>query len=227
VNDGDIYTMVSSSLSSKRYTYIHESGSETRRGAIDIHHVIINRSRSTGYARLMGLAFFLVILGVSINIVLLMFYLYFSMGYLKWIIHLKQDNPVRTLSWSCLLSGFFVVIQSRKLVKKGEEALLHESVIIMPTFGIQLETQYLSGKTVSRFIPIDKVLKPVLVECVTPVTCYWSLSLFLRGEEQLTLVFKELRPSLKMLVPIWKALCTLIGTDQSEIITEEKHVVSG
>ncbi|XP_009152141.1 uncharacterized protein LOC103875346 [Brassica rapa] len=194
--------MVSSSLSSKRYTYIHESGSETRRGAIDIHHVIINRSRSTGYARLMGLAFFLVILGVSM----------YSF--------IEKDNPVRTLSWSCLLSGFFVVIQSRKLVKK-------ESVIIMPTFGIQIETQYLSGKTVSRFIPIDKVLKPVLVECVTPVTCYWSLSLFLRGEEQLTLVFKELRPSLKMLVPIWKALCTLIGTDQSEIITEEKHVVSG
>lgn len=57
--------MASSSLSSKRYTYIHESGSETRRGAIDIHHVIINRSRSTGYPRLMGLAFFLVILGAS------------------------------------------------------------------------------------------------------------------------------------------------------------------
>lgn len=57
--------MASSSLSSKRYTYIHESGSETRRGAIDIHHVIINRIRSTGYARLMGLAFFLVNLGVS------------------------------------------------------------------------------------------------------------------------------------------------------------------
>ena len=56
--------MVSSSLSNKRYTYIHESESVLRRGAIDIHHVIINRSRSTGYARRMGLAFFLVILGV-------------------------------------------------------------------------------------------------------------------------------------------------------------------
>ncbi|KAG2244770.1 hypothetical protein Bca52824_093382 [Brassica carinata] len=185
-------------MASKRYTYIHESESETRRGAIDIHHVIINRSRSTGYTRLMGLAFFLVILGAS---------MYF----------LEKDNPVRNLSWSCLLSGFFIMIQSRKLVKK-------ESVIIMPTFGIQLETQCLSGKTVSRFIPIGKILKPVLVECVTPVTCYWSLSLYLRGEEQFTLVFKELRPSLKMLVPIWKALCTVIGTDQSEMITEEKHV---
>lgn len=51
-----------------------------------------------------------------------------------------------------------------------------------------------SGKTVSRFIPMDKILKPVLVECVTPVTCYWSLSLFLRGEDQLTLVFKVMPP---------------------------------
>lgn len=129
-----------------------------------------------------------------------------------------------------------------------------------------------SGKTVSRFIPIGKILKPLLVECVTPITCYWSLSLFLRGEEQLTLVFKvilqyivreknfcrqlwetiksyqllnlgilllaiviefnilfvqELRPPLKMLVPIWKALCAAIGTDhQSETIAEEENAVS-
>ncbi|CAH8344616.1 unnamed protein product [Eruca vesicaria subsp. sativa] len=157
--------MVRSSLSSKRYTYIHESESELLRRAIDIHNVIINTSRSTGYLRLMGLAFFLVILGAS---------MYFFLG---------KDNPGRNLCWSCMLTGFFVVILSLKLVKK-------ESVIIMPTFGIQLETQYLSGKTVSRFIPISKILKPVLVECVTPVTCYWSLSLFLRDEEQLTLVFK-------------------------------------
>ncbi|ESQ53546.1 hypothetical protein EUTSA_v10026286mg [Eutrema salsugineum] len=195
--------MVSLSLSNKRYTYIHESESEPTSGAIDIHHVIINGSRTTGYGRRRGLAFFLVLLAISI---------YFFLG---------KENPVRTLSWSCLFSGFFVMVQSRKFVKK-------ESVIIMPTFGIQLETQYLSGKTVSRFIPIGKILKPVLVECVTPVTCYWSLSLFLRGEEQLTLVFKELRPSLKMLVPIWKALCAVIGTDESEMITEEEeHVVSG
>ncbi|CAN7120114.1 uncharacterized protein LOC103862415 isoform X1 [Brassica rapa] len=194
--------MVSSCLSYKRYTYIHENENEPTRGAIDIHHVIINGSRVTGYARLWWLAFFLVGLAII---------MYFLLG---------KDNPVRTLSWSCLLSGFFVMIQSRKFVKK-------ESVIIMPTFGIQLETQYLSGKTVSRFIPIGKILKPVLVECVTPVTCYWSLSLFLRGEEQLTLVFKELRPSLKMLVPIWKALCAVSGTDQREMMTEEEHVVAG
>uniref|UniRef100_A0A1J3J960 Phosphatidylinositol N-acetylglucosaminyltransferase subunit H n=1 Tax=Noccaea caerulescens TaxID=107243 RepID=A0A1J3J960_NOCCA len=194
--------MVSLSLSNKRYTYVHESASEPLRGAIDIHHVIIKGSRENGHARLRGLGFFLVILAIS---------MYFWLG---------KDNPVTTLSWSCLFIGFFVMLRSRKFVKK-------ESVIIMPTLGIQLETQYLSGKTVSRFIPIGKILKPVLVECVTPVTCYWSLSLFLRGEEQLTLVFKELRPPLKMLVPIWKALCTVLGTDQSEMITEEDHAVSG
>ncbi|CAN8327813.1 unnamed protein product [Cochlearia groenlandica] len=191
--------MVRLSLSDNKYTYIHdESESETLRGDSDIHHVIINRSRAANYSRRRGIGFFLVILASS---------MYFLLG---------KDNLFRTLSWSCLLSGFFVMLQTRKLVKK-------ESVIIMPAFGIQLETQYLSGKIVSRFIPIGKILKPVLVECVTPVTCYWSLSLFLRDEEQLTLVFKELRPSLKMLVPIWKALCTVLGTDQSE----EEHSVSG
>lgn len=47
-----------------------------------------------------------------------------------------------------------------------------------------------SGKTVRQFVPISRILKPVLTECVTPVTCYWSLSLIIRGEEELMLVFK-------------------------------------
>lgn len=88
---------------------------------------------------------------------------------------------------------------------------MKESVMVMPTFGVQLETHYLSGRIVRRFVPIDKILKPVLLECVSPITCYWSLSLLLRGEAELMLVFKELRPPVKMLIPIWKALCCASG----------------
>ncbi|CAA7035673.1 unnamed protein product [Microthlaspi erraticum] len=51
--------MVSSSLSNKRYTYVHERESETLRGAIEIHHVIINGSRANGHARRRGIGFFL------------------------------------------------------------------------------------------------------------------------------------------------------------------------
>lgn len=49
-----------------------------------------------------------------------------------------------------------------------------------------------SGKVFREFVPVDKILKPVLLECVTPVTCYWSLSLIIRGEEELKSVFKVL-----------------------------------
>ncbi|KAL3376129.1 hypothetical protein AABB24_002861 [Solanum stoloniferum] len=95
-----------------------------------------------------------------------------------------------------------------------------ESVLILPAFGVQLETQYGSGKTVRQFVPISRILKPVLTECVTPVTCYWSLSLIIRGEEELMLVFKELRPPVKMLAPIWKALCAAIECGEcTETIT--------
>jgi phosphatidylinositol glycan class H protein len=48
----------------------------------------------------------------------------------------------------------------------------------------------LSGAVDRRFIPIGKILKPLLNECVTPVTCYWSLVLLLRDEEELKLVFQ-------------------------------------
>lgn len=47
-----------------------------------------------------------------------------------------------------------------------------------------------SGKVDRFFVPIDKILKPVLLECVTPVTCYWTLSLIVRGESEMVLVFK-------------------------------------
>ncbi|XP_058187208.1 uncharacterized protein LOC131304112 isoform X3 [Rhododendron vialii] len=115
------------------------------------------------------------------------------------------------LLWSLLLSATLVVVFLRKPVEK-------ESVIIMPAFGVQLETHYRRGRTIHRFIPIDKILKPVLSECVTPVTCYWSLSLIVREEEELVLVFKELRPPVKMLIPIWKALCA--ATDSPETLDQ-------
>uniref|UniRef100_A0A0D9WD75 GPI-GlcNAc transferase complex PIG-H component conserved domain-containing protein n=1 Tax=Leersia perrieri TaxID=77586 RepID=A0A0D9WD75_9ORYZ len=67
-----------------------------------------------------------------------------------------------------------------------------ESVVIMPTFG---------------------VLKPLLNECVTPVTCYWSLSLLLCDEEELMLVFQKSRPPVKMLVPVWKALGKFLNSE--------------
>ncbi|CAK7353724.1 unnamed protein product [Dovyalis caffra] len=114
------------------------------------------------------------------------------------------DKSINILLWSFLLSVFLVKLLIWKRVMK-------ESVVVMPTFGVQLETHYVSGRIVRRFVPIGKILKPVLLECVTPVTCYWSLSLLLRGEAELMLVFKELRPPVKMLIPIWKALCGASG----------------
>ncbi|KAK8607392.1 hypothetical protein V6N13_053129 [Hibiscus sabdariffa] len=96
-----------------------------------------------------------------------------------------------------------------------------ESVIIMPAFGVQLETHYASGKIICGFIPAGEILKPVLLECVTPVTCYWSLSLLVRGKEELVLVFKELRPPMKMLLPIWKALCASMENKESPVTCGE------
>ncbi|KAK6150600.1 hypothetical protein DH2020_015532 [Rehmannia glutinosa] len=116
---------------------------------------------------------------------------------------LMPDKPVASVLWSFTLAGFTL----RQLLRKQVEK---ESVVILPAFGVQLETTYKSGRTVHHFVPIGKILKPVLNECVTPVTCYWTLSLILRGEEELLLVFKELYPPVTMLVPIWKALCAAI-----------------
>ncbi|PSS00380.1 Phosphatidylinositol N-acetylglucosaminyltransferase subunit H like [Actinidia chinensis var. chinensis] len=161
-----------------RYKYIHDDHKNPIE-AIDAHHVLVRTSNSRVFFACLS--------------ALLLTSTAFSLSLLK-------DKSILILLWSLLLSALLVKLFLRKPVEK-------ESIIIMSAFGVQLETQYGRGRKVHRFIPIDKILKPVLNECVTPVTCYWSLSLIVRGEEELTLVFKEIRPPVKMLIPIWKALC--------------------
>ncbi|KAL4645724.1 hypothetical protein ACB092_02G255200 [Castanea dentata] len=119
-----------------------------------------------------------------------------------------KDKSIAVVFWSFIWDVLIVKLLLRKPVEK-------ESVVVMPALGVQLETHYVSGKIIRRFVPIDKILKPVLLECVTPVTCYWSLSLIIQEEAELMLVFKELQPPVKMLVPIWKALCAATGSEGS------------
>ncbi|PUZ58195.1 hypothetical protein GQ55_5G490500 [Panicum hallii var. hallii] len=88
-----------------------------------------------------------------------------------------------------------------------------ESLVIMPAFGVQLEQHFWSGRVHRKFVPTGKILRPVLNECVTPFTCYWSLALLLRDEYGLMLVFKNLNPPAKMIVPIWKALCAFVDSN--------------
>ncbi|KAM1062449.1 hypothetical protein ACFX13_027435 [Malus domestica] len=154
--------------------------------AVDVHHIIVRKSGAKG---LFVYLFAVVILATA-------FYVFF----------VKEKSAIIVL-WSLLLDAFLV-----KLLQKSVEK---ESIMVMPAFGVQLETHYVSGKIIRRFVPMDKILKPVVLECVTPVTCYWSLSFIVHGEAELVLVFKELRPPMKMLVPIWKALCAATGTKGS------------
>ncbi|XP_022145301.1 uncharacterized protein LOC111014789, partial [Momordica charantia] len=96
---------------------------------------------------------------------------------------LLKDQSIFVVFWCLVLNVFFAKKLFRETVEK-------ESVMVMPNFGVQLETHYRSGKVICRFVPVDKLLKPVLLECVTPVTCDWSLSLIIQGEDKLLLVFK-------------------------------------
>ncbi|KAH9326400.1 hypothetical protein KI387_006578, partial [Taxus chinensis] len=65
-----------------------------------------------------------------------------------------------------------------------------ESVVVMPTLGVQLETCYKSGKIFRRFVPMGNILAAVINEAVTPFTCYWYLALVVREETKLALVFQ-------------------------------------
>ncbi|KAJ9184034.1 hypothetical protein P3X46_007818 [Hevea brasiliensis] len=177
--------MVEFSITNQRYTYIDDHKWPSEE--IDIHHIIVRKSNAKGF-----------IVCVSAFVVL-------ANGLCLFLV---KDISISIIFWSFLLSAILVKLMFWKSVVK-------ESVVVMPAFGVQLETHYRSGRIARRFVPIGKILKPVLLECVTPITCYWSLSLILRGEADLMLVFKELHPPMKMLVPIWKALCIACGSEES------------
>lgn len=103
---------------------------------------------------------------------------------------------------------------------------------------LNMKLIFYSGRVHRKFVPTGKILRPVLNECVTPVTCYWSLALLLRDDYGLMLVFKvngpafskfsgarygvnglkelilqNLNPPAKMLIPIWKALCAFVDSN--------------
>ncbi|XP_078151210.1 uncharacterized protein LOC144546537 [Carex rostrata] len=146
---------------------------------VDLHDVFVERSKIRVFFSYIGQTFLLA------NILLLPF------G--------KEKLSIGSF-WRLFLGVVFAMIFRYKAIKK-------ESVVIMPSFGVQLETHFWSGRIDRKFIPMGKIIKPVLNECVTPITCYWSLALILHDEDQLTLIFQKSRPPLKILVPVWRALC--------------------
>ncbi|XP_050219833.1 uncharacterized protein LOC126670206 [Mercurialis annua] len=177
--------MAEFTIRNHRYTYIHDSKYPSE--AIDTHIVVLGSSNRKRF--IICLVAFVLLVNTLV-------------------LFKVKDISISILLWIFLLSAIFVKLLVLKPVVK-------ESVVVMPAFGVQLETHYMSGRIERRFVPIDKILKPVLIECVNPVTCYWSLSLILRGEAELLLVFKELRPPVKMLIHIWKALCRSSGCKEN------------
>lgn len=152
---------------------------------LDIHEIFVKKSRTRVLLSYVGVVFLLANVLQSL---------------------LAKESLCLGSLWSITFGILVAKCLQYKPVKK-------ESVVIMPAFGVQLEIHFWSGRVHRRFVPISKILKPLLNECVTPVTCYWSLVLLLRDEEELMLVFQKCRPPVKMLVPIWKALCSFTSSE--------------
>lgn len=155
---------------------------------LDIHEILVKRSRLRTF-----LSYFMVAVFLGTNV---------------YFVTMKEFD-IRSI-WSILVCFLLAKFLHYNPVEK-------ERVVIMPAFGVQLEIHYWSGRIVRRFVPISKILRSMLNECVTPVTCYWSLALLLRDEGDLMLVFQKLQPPLKMLVPVWKALRTAIDCEETSI----------
>lgn len=115
------------------------------------------------------------------------------------------------LHWMVVVGALGFLLWRRNRVEQ-------EAVVVMPTLGIQLETVYRSKNVKRRFVPLHRILWPVINEAVTPTTCFTYLALLLRDDSRLTLTFLHVRPPLSMLVPIWTALCGAVGHPRKSLL---------
>ncbi|KAL7593605.1 uncharacterized protein LOC111883880 [Lactuca sativa] len=101
-------------ISNARFTYVHDYHKFLPLQAVDTHHIVAQRSVVKPIV-------------IYLFVILLVAYVAF--------LHFEQGKPVTTVLW-CLLFGLLLVklFIWRPIVK--------ESVIIMPAFGVQLETHY-------------------------------------------------------------------------------------
>ncbi|XP_069149441.1 uncharacterized protein [Solanum lycopersicum] len=96
-----------------KYTYVHEVGKGPPE-AIDAHHIVVRRSREKGF-----------------NLCLFTLLLFAYPTFL-----LFRQGKLDTLHiWSLFIMTLLMRLFLKKPVKK-------ESILILPAFGVQLETQY-------------------------------------------------------------------------------------
>nr|POF10871.1 phosphatidylinositol n-acetylglucosaminyltransferase subunit h [Quercus suber] len=177
-------------LANSQYLYKHDDCEGPH--PLDTHHIVIQQNSARVFL------VFLFALLLFINAIYLC------------LLNVTANSSSRSSKWLGTLGTIFFLsmLSSACLVKSYYGTLIEkESVVIISSLGVQLEAHYWSGRVVRSFIPIDKILKPVLNENVTPFTCYWSLVLLVRGKKELNLAFEVVKPPVKLLVPIWKALC--------------------
>ncbi|KAH7433445.1 hypothetical protein KP509_07G070200 [Ceratopteris richardii] len=169
----------------ERYSYLCEQSDERGFPTVNTHRVIVNRG-SKLRARISYLLPLALVLAPTYSLLFSAFPV--ALGF----------------QWLVLICGLFLLVLQRNGVEE-------EAVVVMPTFGVQLETTYFSGKVHRQFVPLKHILAAVINEAVTPTSCYYYLALLVRDDSKLILAFKEVRPPLHMLVPIWRALREAIG----------------
>nr|XP_009778489.1 PREDICTED: uncharacterized protein LOC104227835 isoform X2 [Nicotiana sylvestris] len=128
-----------------KYTYVHEVGKGPPE-AIDAHHIVVRRSREKGS-----------------NLCLFTLLLFAYPSFL-----LFRQGKLDTLHiWSLVIMALLIRLFLKKPVKK-------ESVLILPAFGVQLETQYGSYLFLNLFpemrqLPLWKPAKVFKWENSSPV----------------------------------------------------------
>ncbi|KAJ3161912.1 GPI mannosyltransferase 1 [Geranomyces variabilis] len=84
------------------------------------------------------------------------------------------------------------------------QAVRHESITFMQSFGITLEQATAVGKK-QTFIPLTDVVDVVINEAITRWTIKYYLAIIVKDKPELVVVFEHFMPRLAMLTPVRRA----------------------
>ena len=101
-------------------------------------------------------------------------------------------------------------------------SVAQESLLIMEGIGLQLCTQYASGRDVTQFIEVALISEIIITEAVRVDRCFYYIACLSRGHEphaepRLIVPFRHLLPPLEQLQQIYLGARAVLWSEHEEV----------
>ncbi|CAG8614134.1 12986_t:CDS:2 [Gigaspora rosea] len=93
-----------------------------------------------------------------------------------------------------------------------------ESILSIRDIGIQVETVYINGRTVSRFIERSKISDIIINEGITMLQVKFYMAIIVEGQDKMVVVFQHLLPKYSILIQVYRGTRSIIFNESEESV---------